>query len=154
VSLEAVKGESGLQRRQRIDREKAAAQGRRCDFCGPASGDAVASNGTAESAPAVDVLVPGDGVVDEANVVEVVEPLAEQVEAPVNGAASAAGAEGAQPVQAPRRARRARRASRAPVRFRVNYLGVRELEATDILAAVARAEAMGVRDIVAVTRIG
>src|SRR5438105_5247505 len=35
VSLPRIKGESSAQRNERITREKAAAQGRSCDFCGP-----------------------------------------------------------------------------------------------------------------------
>jgi hypothetical protein len=162
VSLQAVKGEGGQQRRQRIEREKAAALARACDFCGfeePAAETGDNSDVLVEIvAPTVESV---DAATDAAE--EAVAPVAEprldgganessashfstSLAAEVDDAAPA-------PVEVVPSDHKRRRA-RTPIRFRVHYVGVREVEASDILAAVARAEAMGLNEIVAVTRVG
>jgi hypothetical protein len=93
--------------------------------------------------------------VDTVETVETVETVAAATDAVAEAVLPVAEPDGAapEPVAAVPSADKRRR-PRTPIRFRVDYVGVREVEASDILAAVARAEAMGLNEIVAVTRVG
>jgi len=77
VSLPRIKGETSVQRTERITREKAAAQARACDFCGPDVAivvQATAPDVEAVSQPDVEQVV--EAVLNEVLEAPVVEPVA------------------------------------------------------------------------------
>ncbi|MBV9547235.1 MAG: hypothetical protein JOY61_22930 [Chloroflexi bacterium] len=196
VSLQAVKGEGGQQRRRRIELEKAAALERPCDFCGPVLvlEESVEANGTmTEIATPADTIAAVEAIVEElsqtqsesvedmsaedavaveilASVEEDNDPMEELLAAAVVAEAvdetiavfeaqptpeTPARRRAARPKAARPKATRRRTAKPAPsARFRVDFVGEREVDADSIQAAVARAEAMGLHEIIAVTRVG
>jgi hypothetical protein len=156
VSLQGVKGETGVQRRQRIEREKAAALARPCDFCGPVAVEAVA-NGMREVIRATEEFV-GAAEQTVEGPVTVVEATSENgdvsVEAEDSRVERPAAPEAAETPRPAKKRQRPKRQRQRPVRFTVNFVGMREVEALDIYAAVQQAEALGLDEIIAVTRVG
>jgi hypothetical protein len=165
VSLPRVKGESSVQRSDRIAREKSAAQSRVCDFCPPLT--------VAEVAQAI-VVVAAQPAPPPAPVAPVAEePVAPVAEEPVTPVAVpvlpvATPAAGATPTRTRRRVARPRRTS-APVaappsvapnghvvsyRFVVRFRTETVVEATDIRDALRQVESLGATEVLALTRHG
>jgi hypothetical protein len=134
--LPRIKGETSRQQTARVDREKAAARLRPCDFCAPRA--AAAPSQQAEQAPVVVTVAPA--------------PEPARAEQPV--------------AAKPRRITVKRRRSHAfpavevrpaitedghlPRRFRVRYRAEAVIEAESLLHAVRLAEARGAIDVTAV----
>ena len=178
VTLPRLKGESSAQRTERIAREKSAALGRQCDFCGPTVQVAVALpevvvNGnhmlTAElAAPEVETVVVEPVVEEEPMIVVVEEPVVFAEEEPVEIIAEVI----PQPIDAepvhtngkahlkPMRRRRALKVEREVAttestqrrQFVVEYRVERLMKAVDIRDALRQVEALGAINVLAATR--
>jgi hypothetical protein len=158
VSLPRVKGESSVQRTDRIAREKRAAHTRACDFCPPAVA-------VLEVAQTVVLVAAQPEIVPEPEPAPVVLVLAEpEPESPVEVPALVVAAPRNDPAPTPRRVGRPRRTA-APAqkgrtnsgrvstyRYLVRFRTETVLEAIDIRDALRQAESLGATEVLALTR--